>query len=111
MPVSSATPSPAAMSAAWVLIEQRFPGVALIPLTAVAKFIGIAHQSARNQLHAGRFPLHTIKQGHTRYVPAHALAAYYATMLPGDFAAPEPLQAKASGRPRKIVAAGKGGAL
>ena len=92
-------------------IESRFPNTFNVPVAAAAEFIGVAYQTARNQILANRFPLSTFLQGGRRMVSSSELARYLIEKAGGDLAAC-PAQSNASavkrgrGRPRKLPAAG-----
>lgn len=89
------------------LVEQAFPGQALIPVIAACHHLGIGYKTARNQICAGKFPLPLIKQGVRNYIPAPALAAYLADRfsaagIPEPDTPAEAQPRRRAGRARKV---------
>lgn len=60
------------------LVDEQFPGCALLPLDSACKLIGIPPKTARLQLLRRTFPLPTIKTPgvKSRQVPAPLVVAY-----------------------------------
>lgn len=89
------------------VLLAKFNGRILIPFLDAIDAIGINHQTARNELHRGVFPVPTMLQGSRRFIAITDLAAYlealYATRE-------QPGQKKKIGRPTKAeqVAARRG---
>lgn len=91
------------------VLLAKFHGRILIPFLDAIDAIGINHQTARNKLHRGVFPVPTMLQGGRRFIAVTDLAAYLEQL----YAAREkPKQKKKIGRPTKaeLVAAKKSSA-
>lgn len=58
------------------ILLARFNGQVLIPFTQGAETVGIAQQTARNQLAAGKFPMPTITVGARRFIHIEDLANF-----------------------------------
>lgn len=92
-------------------IQRVFPNVFYVPLPAATRFIGIAPQTFRNKLCAGKPLFATIERGGKRYVTIDELARFVAAELDAQAPAPAPAPAadpakRGRGRPRKLAQAG-----
>lgn len=57
-------------------LREFFPDQIAIPLPLVARVLGIAEQTARNQVSAGKFPIPTFLQGPLRFALITDIAAH-----------------------------------
>lgn len=58
------------------ILLARFGGQVLIPFTQAAESVGIAQQTARNQLVSGKFPVPTLEIGTRRFIHIEDLANF-----------------------------------
>lgn len=75
------------------ILLARFGGQVLIPFTQAAESVGIAQQTARNQLVSGKFPVPTLEIGTRRFIHIQDLANFVESLR-----SPPP---KKPGRPTK----------
>jgi Pyocin activator protein PrtN len=85
----------ATLSATLQILLARFNGQVLIPFILAAESVGIAQQTARNQLVSGKFPIKTILVGSRRFIHILDLAEYV------DSLREQPIGKSKRGRPTK----------
>lgn len=64
------------LSSTLQILLARFNGQVLIPFTQGAESVGIAQQTARNQLVAGKFPMPTLTVGARRFIHIEDIANF-----------------------------------
>jgi len=70
-----------ALERARALVQQTFPGVAMVTLNAGATFLGIEGKTLRNLVWRKKAPVATAKVGGRRLIPTDSLAAALAQAL------------------------------
>jgi hypothetical protein len=64
------------LSSTLQILLARFNGQVLIPFAQAAESVGIAEQTARNQLVSGKFPVPTLEIGSRRFIHVEDLANF-----------------------------------
>lgn len=64
------------LSSTLQILLARFNGQVLIPFTQGSESVGIAQQTARNKLAAGKFPMPTLTVGARRFIHIEDLANF-----------------------------------
>ena len=63
------------------MVQEAFPGVALVSIEATASFLGLAGKTLRNMIAGNRSPVGTAKVGGRRMIPTDCLVAALAGVL------------------------------
>lgn len=87
------------------ILLARFGGQILIPFAQAAESVGIAQQTARNQLVAGKFPVPTLEIGSRRFVHVEDLANFVESLRQ-----PKPKRGAGTKKARIEAAQAQGGA-